>query len=157
MLWGKHYYYPPLLCMRRPRLRDVTLPKSKPHFSAKVCLAPTRFIGVPPTWVLSQSTSQRFLLCDCLLPDMATPSIDLLLSQHLFYPFGRQSHTLQLRGLPGTRPKSGFARLMDKLTLCCPLLAKQGPVPVAAALKDTCSQFAPDHSPSSPTNQQVKE
>ena len=139
------------------RLRDVTLPKSKPHFNAKVCLAPTRFIGVPPTWVLSQSTSQRFLLCDYLLPDMATPSIDLLLSQHLFYGFGRQSHTLQLRGLPGTRPNSGFARLMDKLTLCCPLLAKQGPVPVAAALKDTCSQFAPDHSPSSPTNQQVKE
>lgn len=75
---------------------------------------------------------------------MATPSIDLLLSQHLFYPFDRPSHTLQLRDLPGTRPNTGFAWLMDKLTLCCPLLAKQGPVPVAAALKDTCSQFAPD-------------
>lgn len=56
-------------------------------------LTPTWLIGIPLTWLGSDSIVDNFALRKAPpLPmsplDLATPSMGFLLSQHLFYPFG---------------------------------------------------------------------
>lgn len=125
----------PLLCMR-PRQRCHPS-QVKASFQCQGLFGLTRFMECSITWVLSKHL-QRFLLCDYLLPCSGNPINRPLTLSASLHPFGRQSHTLLAQGLPGARPKSGFARLMDKLTLLPP------PGQTRTRPSGSCWKFSPN-------------
>lgn len=130
--------------MRKPRLRDVTLPKSEPHFNARVCLAPTRLIGIPSTWVLSDSRVGEFALRK--VPPLSCLPLAWQPHQQASYSLSTSSTHLADNPTPFSSevflvlaPTLGSPGSLTGQLSAVPSWPNIGPVPVAAALKGTSS------------------